>query len=248
MMLLSTLLHDGGGKKDVLPVMDNLSFWIDATNPLSFNPTASTFEWKDISKPNSTLKGVKKEGTPRFNAARGGYIEYDGWRDIIDFGRDDAYKLHNTSWSVIYTSFLTSDSGNFCTCFDTRASNDHRGFSDYFQKVDGKLKLTVYTAWGNRTDFEDRLPFLDWFSFAASYDLTTNKIKYFFNGTSSTPGEYSVISDRMSHTADALHVGTSISGSTIKGGMSNVAIYKGKALTDAEVKLVSDYMLAKNTN
>ena len=94
-------------------VTDGLIFYVDASNPKSYDTTGTT--WNDISRNNNN--GVLTNG-PTYNSSNLGNIVFDGTNDFVQFNSIPILQFTNTQpYSISMWFYWTPSTTNFYTVF-----------------------------------------------------------------------------------------------------------------------------------
>ena len=197
-------------------------------------PSSGTTNWGDISGKGNN--GTLTNG-PTSSSNDGGYLDFDGTNDYINFG------------SVSDANFGTGDFAVECWFFDDGSTPDYAGLIVNGQSGGGdttafQLGKRGISGETNRVDFArghasatfslydstNTIQANTWTHAIATRIGTT--VKLYVNGVEVDSG-----TDSGSYSNTALRVGINRGGSIYwSGGISNVKLYKGKGLTAAEVE------------
>lgn len=247
-MLITTLLHDGGAKEIMLPVTDNLSFFVDAGNTKSFNPAVSTTTWHDISRDDSPIKGTL-QGNAKYVASDGGIIFLDGDKDWVDFGTEDAFQIGTSSFTVFYVvkfnAFKTAGQSHYGTVFEFRTPFvTQAGLSDYWFESNGKGGIGMWDYAGNLLKGTSPLvPTQVWMSVSLTHDAINKQNKLYFNGVHDPQVDF--WRDSFNYSSKFLRLGANEQGNSMNGSLAAFILYKGGFLSPSEVKETHDMYMKR---
>ena len=214
-------------------VTDGLVLALDAGNTKSY-PGSGT-SWSDLS--GKSNNGTLTNG-PTYSSDDGGYLDFDGTNDYINFGsRQDANfgtgDFAVECWfydngSPAYASLVVNgqSGGNDNTAFQFGRGGNAGG-----EGHTNRIEFTRGTSSGSFCIFDsvNTVQLNTWTYVAATRIGTT--VKLYTNAV-----EVDSMTDSGSYSNTALRVGINRGGITYwSGRISNVRIYKGKGLTAAEV-------------
>jgi hypothetical protein len=225
-MLITPMLHSPSTDKAVDIVKERLVLHLDASNPQSYNSDTNPKQWKDISSENSAKIGALRSNA-KFAPWHGGYIQFDGTDDWIDFDEVADFKLFRMPFTISYFVRFNSYGG---TVIDFRKTTKAEGVNDYFYNSSGgtvslysKEKKGVYYT----SNF--RLNIGQWYHIC--YVRSGSNFSCYLNG----------VLDKTVGNADfkswsgTLRLGAAIHGGAMHGGLGTVLVYKNKALSQADV-------------
>ena len=218
-------------------VTDGLVLALDAGNTKSYPGSGTT--WYDLSgnDNNASLESMTSEN---YSSANGGYFNFDGTNDYINFG------------SVSDANLGTGDFAVECWFFDDGNTPDYGGLvvngqsggsdNSAFQFGKGgnaggeghtdRIEFTRGTSSGSFSiyDSTNTIQSNTWTHAIATRIGTT--VRLYVNGV-----EVDSMTDSGSYSNTALRVGVNRGGSIYwSGKISNARLYKGKGLTAAEVQ------------
>ena len=210
-------------------VTDNLVLYLDASQKASFNPDDPKV-WRDLSAPASTKVG-NFVGTVNYKTDKGGYLQFIGDNNFIDFAANDDFKLGTGDFTVQYFVTFENFSGNM-TDFRPSIGQIKNGFTDYvFNTNNGGAIGTWDNKLGNYYSSNFRLQLNTW------YDITHvregEKFSVYLNGVL----DKTVSIKDFNSDGNVLRLGANYVGKGLNGGMGTVLVYKGKALTEEEITL-----------
>lgn len=207
-------------------VTSNLVLHLDASQTASYDPTTANATWNDISTPNSTKAGVLKSGAS-FSSLHGGSIQFDGVDDHVDVPYDPDFGFGTGPFSIALFLRYNNYGG---TAIDFRNTGNAEGFSDFFYDNSGGTVGTWSNAKGNYYTSDFRLVIGTWYH--VCYVRDGSNFSCYLNGTL----DKTVGNADFDSWAQSLRIGASIQMSALSGNIGTLLIYKGKALTQAEVQ------------
>tara|TARA_R100001460_G_scaffold57552_4_gene97309 strand:- start:1167 stop:1916 length:750 start_codon:yes stop_codon:yes gene_type:complete len=213
-----------GGGEDI--VTDGLIFRVDAGDPASYPGTGTT--WSDVINGNN---GTILNGTA-YNSAQGGYFQFDGVDDQVDFGNPaifQSYPLSIDTW--FYADSINSKNDGIITKGITRGNTSQRNFDIFGNGTD--LIFVISNGSSYVVNIRSTYPSLTaWHHLSLSWDGTTgtNGAKIYLDGALFTQGTASATSFA---TSQNVFVGGNRVGFYFDGRISMVKMYN-KVLSAAE--------------
>jgi hypothetical protein len=212
-------------------VKDGLVLWLDANDKTSYPGTGTT--WRDLSRGGNS--GTLTNG-PTFNSGNGGSIVFDGVDDYITGSNSTNFAFGSGDFTVLTWAYFNTVTNGIMVDLRTDTTGRGDGYSDYLQN--GKFKL--YWSAGDRYTSTGSLVAENWYNIAVTRQSTT--ISVYFNGvldgTSSNNTNLSEGGFRLARNINT--VGTGYANEKI----ATVFIYKGKALSQAEI--LQNYNATRN--
>lgn len=221
-------------------VTDKLVFYLDAANTKSYPGSGTT--WKDISKNdnNCTLNNMPSDA---FKNANLGFMDFDGSDDFVGSARDALFYQFGTS-DYTFGNWVKYD------LLDEYVSTISIGHFNYVGswQLDltgsGVVRYKLKASSGN-LDFNSTLtPTLGrWYYIVVTSDRSENNAKIYVDGvlnaTSSTDSQYGSLSIGTGfgdNSDNIFKIGKNRGNDHfLNGGIAQVQVYNGKALTAAEV-------------
>lgn len=216
------LASGGGGGENI--VTDGLIFRVDAGDTASYGGTGTT--WTDVINGNN---GTILNGTA-YNSAQGGYFEFDGVDDQVDFGQPailesfpmsiDVWFYSSNKGDGIITKGQTRSNPNLRD-WDITGTGTHLGW--FISKGSGAYPVNI----------KDTYPSLNnWHHLSVSWDGTTgtNGAKMYLDGALFKEG---TSNNTLYSTAHNIFAGGNRSGYYLDGRISMIKMYN-KVLSAAE--------------
>ena len=226
-MLITPLLHTPSTDIAFADIVkDRLVLHLDASNSQSYNAQTDPTEWKDISSPNSTKIGTLRSNT-KHEPWHGGYMQFDGTDDWIDFDDETDFKFYKMPFTV---SYFVRFNGYGGTAIDFRQGSSASGVNDFFYNNNGGT-IGLWSREKNKVYYTSnfRLNVGTWYHIC--YVRDGANFSCYLNGVlDKTVGgaDYGSWSGK-------LRIGAAIHGGAMHGGIGTVLIYKNKALSQADI-------------
>lgn len=207
-------------------VTDGLIFRVDAGDPASYTGTGTT--WTDVINGNN---GTINNGAA-YNSAQGGYFQFDGVDDQVDFGNPtifQSYPLSIDTW--FYADSINSKNDGIITKGITRGSTSQRNFDIFGNGTN--LIFVISNGLSYVVNISSTYPSLTaWHHLSLSWDGTTgtNGAKMYLDGALFAQGTANGIDFA---TSQNIFVGGSRAGFYFDGRISMVKMYD-KVLSAAE--------------
>ena len=214
-------------------VEDNLVLYLDAANTKSYPGTGTT--WTDLS--GNGVTGTLVNGAT-FNSGNGGYIVFDGANDYVSTINDIV--LEEEDFTMGFWAFADDVSTNNRSLASSQTTKNWQDAGSWqISFSSSKLKMTVRNNAGDGGG-----------SIVSSSTVSTG-IWYYFVLTRTSGGNYKIYFNGEEDASEdnvAGDGGTDLDcpnfdiginrggGTEWNGGMAIVQVYKGKALSAAEVK------------
>ena len=204
-------------------VTDGLIFRVDANDPASYGGTGTT--WTDVVNGNngSILNGAT------YNSAQGGYFEFDGVDDQVDF--DQPAILESYPLSIDIWFYSSHNNSGIITKGRTRGSSSQRDFD--ITGTGTNIRFLISRGSGYNFIMDNTYPSLNvWHHLSVSWDGTTgtNGAKMYLDGALYAQATASSASFATSHD---IFAGGNRSGFMMNGRISTIKMYN-KALSAAE--------------
>jgi len=204
-------------------VTDSLIFRVDAGDAASYGGTGTT--WTDVVNGNN---GTINNGAS-YNSAQGGYFEFDGVDDQVDFGQPAI--LESFPMSIDLWFYAEADNDGLITKGTTRGSASTRDWD--ITGAGANLGWFVSNGSSYPVNVKDTYPSLNnWHHLSVSWDGTTgtNGAKMYLDGALFTEGTASATTYS---TLRNIFVGGNRAGFYFDGRISMVKMYS-KVLSAAE--------------
>ncbi len=217
------LASGGGGGENI--VTDGLIFRVDAGDTASYGGTGTT--WTDVINGNN---GTINNGTA-YNSAQGGYFEFDGVDDQVDFGQPAILETYPASIDIWFYS--SNDQDGIITKGTTRGNTSTRDWDIFGAGGPATLRYLVSTGSTTAVIIGATYPSLNnWHHLSVSWDGTTgtNGAKMYLDGALFTQG---TASSTVFSTAYNIFAGGSRTGFYLDGRISMIKMYD-KVLSAAE--------------
>ena len=211
-------------------VEDGLVLALDAGNTKSYPGSGTT--WTDLSGKDNN--GTLTDG-PTFNSANGGSIVFDGTNDQINCGSSDDFAFGTGDFTI---EFWCNPDTVGTECIIAISSNGGISTTNWQFRYNSSKMRWIYSQTANITS-NSTVSAGEWTHVVATRSGTA--LTLYINAVSEATGTSSAdLSDN-----GTLRLGCSRNqGSYFDGKISNVKLYKGKALTAAEVQ--QNYNATKN--
>ena len=207
-------------------VTDGLIFRVDAGDESSYPGSGTT--WTDVINGNN---GTILNGAT-YNSAQGGYFDFDGVDDQVDFGNPgilESYPLSIDLW--FYADTTDSKNDGIISKGRTRGNTSQRDFDIFGNGTN--LIFVVSNGSSYVVNISSTYPSLAaWHHLSASWDGTTgtNGAKMFLDGSLFAQGTASATSFA---TGETIFAGGNRSGFFLDGRISTIKMYN-KALSASE--------------
>ena len=204
-------------------VTDGLIFRVDANDPASYGGTGTT--WTDVVNGNN---GTILNGAT-YNSAQGGYFEFDGVDDQVDF--DQPAILESYPLSIDIWFYSSHNNSGIITKGRTRGNSSQRDFD--ITGTGTNIRFLISRGSGYNFIMDNTYPSLNvWHHLSVSWDGTTgtNGAKMYLDGALYAQATASSASFATSHD---IFAGGNRSGFMMNGRISTIKMYN-KALSAAE--------------
>jgi len=207
-------------------VTDGLIFRVDAGDESSYPGSGTT--WTDVINGNN---GTILNGAT-YNSAQGGYFEFDGVDDKVDFGRPailESYPLSIDVW--FYADTTASKNDGIITKGTTRGNTSQRNFDVFGNGTD-----LIFVISNNSTyivNIRSTYPSIEqWHHLVFMWDGTTNAngAKMYLNGSLFAQGNASATNSATGH---EIFAGGNRAGFFLDGRISAIKMYN-KTLSASE--------------
>ena len=228
------LVEDGSA---INLVADNLVLFVDAGRRSSFNTDDPTI-WRDLSKPASTKVG-KIVGTVNYKADKGGYLEFTGDNNFVEFPTNDDFHFGKDDFTVqIFARFDAEFTGTMVD-FRPAVGAVLNGFTDFVSNNNGGVIGTWDNELGNYYNSNFRLEDDTWYSI--TYVRHAEKFSVYLNAVL----DKTVNVKDFDSQGKVLRIGANYVGKGFKGDIATVLAYNGKALAEEEIKQNHDSFMAR---
>ena len=204
-------------------ITDGLVLALDAANTKSYPGNGTT--WTDLSGKgnNGTLTSMNGSN---YNSANGGYLDFDGSIDQIDCGSSDNFAFGTGDFTIEF--WCNPDALGTAGIISISSSGGLSSTNWQFRYNSSKVRW-IYSSTSN-INSSSTVSTGEWTQIVATRSGTA--LTLYINAVSEATGSSSAnLSDN-----GTLRIGTSRDESSyFNGKISNVKLYKGKALTAAEV-------------
>ena len=204
-------------------IEDNLVLCLDAGNIKSYPGSGTT--WSDLIGSNN---GTLING-PTFSSDDGGVIVFDSTNDYVKCARNSDFAFGTGDFSISCWYYITSNNQNQ-TLFDTRYNGGTRGLSPFFWNHGFKIWSDGIGGWYSSGETSD---LNKWYNMIITRAGTT--FKYYNNAVLNS----NILTDvDYNFQDDNFVIGWNYStqnNRSFGGKIGQVAVYKGYALTAAEV-------------
>jgi len=214
-------------------VTDDLVLYYDAANTKSYPGTGTT--WTDLS--GNGVTGTLVNGAT-FNSGNGGYIVFDGANDYVSTINDIV--LEEEDFTMGFWAFADDVSTNNRSLASSQTTNNWQDAGSWqISFSSSKLRMTVRNnagdGGGNITS-SSTVSIGTWYYFVITRTSGGN-YKIYFNGEEDASKNNVGGDNGTDLDCPNFDIGINRGGGTEwDGGMAIVQVYKGKALTAAEVK------------
>ncbi len=206
-------------------VTSGLIFRVDAGDTASYGGTGTT--WIDVINGNN---GTINNGAA-YNAAQGGYFEFDGVDDQVDFGQPAILETYPFSIDIWFYS--SNDQDSVITKGTSRGSSSTRDWDIFGAGGPASLRYLVSTGSTNTVVIGATYPSLNnWHHLSVSWDGTTgtNGAKMYLDGALFAQG---TASSTVFSTAHNIFAGGNRTGFYLDGRISMIKMYD-KVLSASE--------------
>ncbi len=206
-------------------VTSGLIFRVDAGDTASYGGTGTT--WIDVINGNN---GTINNGAA-YNSAQGGYFEFDGVDDQVDFGQPAILETYPFSIDIWFYS--SNDQDSVITKGTSRGSSSTRDWDIFGAGGPASLRYLVSTGSTNTVIIGATYPSLNnWHHLSVSWDGTTgtNGAKMYLDGALFAQG---TASSTVFSTAHNIFAGGNRTGFYLDGRISMIKMYD-KVLSAAE--------------
>lgn len=213
-------------------ITTNLSLYLSAHDTDSYPGSGST--WTDLS---TNANNATLYNSPTFLTDNGGILDFDGVNDYGDDASTTGTPFGFGSGAFTWESWVKFDNVNtYSVVFDSRRRtsifSSNFGYSDYIEATNGTYNIYVNTS----TIFTSTtaLSANTWYHLVLSRTSTsTNDTRFYINNVLDKTTTMTTSFTDYGNYYVGRNVGTSPS--YLNGKLAQLRVYKGKALTAAEV-------------